>query len=139
MLRRVGLAVLVLATISGLAVAQSLEKGFESLVERNYEKAFNAFTKQLPKRPFPSNYGFGRLFFQQDSLNKWFNLDSANVYTSRADATMGLEKPDDLVKLAKLDVTPDKVPMLKKLIVDASFEAAKKQNSVAGFQHLIDT
>jgi hypothetical protein len=118
------------------AQAGKVERGFSALEEYNYFKAKGLFEKALKRNPSPSAYGLATIFYRTD--NPFHSLDSAYKYVLIAEKEYGSLKDKKKESYKKFAFDYLHIAELQRNISSGFFILAKKENTVAQYQHFID-
>ncbi len=118
--------------------SQNVQKGFEYLNSKKYDKAIEIFRSSIKKKKdkVASKYGMSKVYFCTD-YSKYSYL---NAYRNIKSACSYLEKASDSDKkelLKKHQLTSDSLLRLKTTIIDTAIAIAKRKNTVEAYNNFI--
>jgi hypothetical protein len=123
--------------IANPIVADKLEKGFERLKVHDYFNAKEYFEKSLDDETAGAAYGLALIFAKNN--NAFFSFDSAHKYILLADSAINFTKARKLDDYAILGISRDSISSLSRQICEGAFTMYRKEDSVDGYDHFIQT
>ncbi len=119
--------------------AGDLTRAFKYLNTGDYANAQKYLLEAQHDEPgnVAVDFGLAKFYFARD--NKFYNLDSANVYIKLASAFLPLNPEDKQTKrLLGLGVRDYTISSLHQDINQAGYAVAEKENTVESHQHFLD-
>jgi hypothetical protein len=113
-----------------------IEKGFVALKIYDYFKAKSNFEKSLKHYESPASFGLATIYLRRD--NPFHNIDSANFYVQRAQASFAELKEKQLLKLSLFGYSENAIKELRQKISTEYFKVAELQNTALAYQGFMD-
>jgi hypothetical protein len=125
-------------TAASQAQAGDLDKAFKTLNAGEYDKAYLYLHEEMHDDPrsVAAQYGLGKFFSSHD--NKYFNLDSATIYITRAYAAVPLKADDKTTKkYLKYGVRDFTIESLYNAVNKEAYDKAAATNTFESFENFI--